>query len=49
MLPLRDLFASLFFVSVGMLIDPRVCVTRPGDGVLSAVVMIGKVGIVTRW
>ena len=29
-LPMRDAFAVLFFVSVGMLFDPRVILNRPG-------------------
>ncbi len=29
-LPMRDAFAVLFFVSVGMLFDPRVVIERPG-------------------
>lgn len=29
-LPMRDAFAVLFFVSVGMLLDPRVVIDRPG-------------------
>ena len=29
-LPMRDAFAVLFFVSVGMLFDPRVVIDRPG-------------------
>jgi CPA2 family monovalent cation:H+ antiporter-2 len=46
-LPLRDLFASLFFVSVGMLIDPRALVSEAGlIAGFSAVVVVGKVGIV---
>jgi CPA2 family monovalent cation:H+ antiporter-2 len=46
-LPLRDLFASLFFVSVGMLIDPSTLLTQAGLVTLvSAVVILGKVGIV---
>jgi monovalent cation:H+ antiporter-2, CPA2 family len=46
-LPLRDLFASLFFVSVGMLIDPRVLLSQAGlIAGLGAVVVVGKVGIV---
>jgi CPA2 family monovalent cation:H+ antiporter-2 len=28
-LPLRDLFSSIFFVSVGMLLDPRILVAQP--------------------
>ncbi|KTT16207.1 YbaL family putative K(+) efflux transporter [Pseudacidovorax intermedius] len=41
-LPLRDAFAVLFFVSVGMLFDPTVLVTRPLQ--VLAVVMVIVVG-----
>lgn len=42
-LPLRDTFASLFFVSIGMLIDPGVLIDNFG-GILGLVslVMVGK-------
>ncbi|OYX55350.1 MAG: potassium transporter Kef [Brevundimonas subvibrioides] len=42
-LPLRDAFAVLFFVSVGMLFDPMILVERPLSvlGVL-AIVIVGK-------
>ncbi|HEX2540706.1 MAG TPA: YbaL family putative K(+) efflux transporter [Caldimonas sp.] len=42
-LPLRDAFAVLFFVSVGMLVDPAVLVERPLHllGVV-AIIMVGK-------
>ena len=42
-LPLRDAFAVLFFVSVGMLFDPRILVRQPVE-VLSVVliILIGK-------
>ncbi|MEO1390442.1 MAG: cation:proton antiporter [Cyanobacteria bacterium J06634_6] len=42
-LPLRDTFASLFFVSIGMLIDPMVLVNNFGAilGIVS-LVMVGK-------
>ena len=42
-LPLRDAFAVLFFVSVGMLFDPRVMIERPLQvlGVV-AVIVVGK-------
>jgi CPA2 family monovalent cation:H+ antiporter-2 len=47
-LPLRDLFASLFFVSVGMLINLPSLVTQAGAVLLlSATTVIGKVVIVT--
>jgi len=42
-LPLRDAFAVLFFVSVGMLFDPRVLVRRPIEVlVVVLVIMVGK-------
>jgi CPA2 family monovalent cation:H+ antiporter-2 len=46
--PVRDVFAAIFFVSVGMLIDPAI-VTQHWGAVLafSAVVIIGKVVFVT--
>jgi monovalent cation:H+ antiporter-2, CPA2 family len=47
-LPLRDLFTSLFFVSVGMLIDPSALLAQAGLVVLVAgVATVGKVSIVT--
>jgi K+:H+ antiporter len=46
-LPLRDLFASLFFVSMGMLIDPHVLVAQGATiALVSAVVVVGKAAIV---
>ena len=46
-LPLRVLFASLFFVSMGMLIDPRVLLSHAGLVTLvSGAAVLGKVGIV---
>jgi CPA2 family monovalent cation:H+ antiporter-2 len=51
-LPLRDAFAVLFFVSVGMLLDPGALVASPGlvAGAL-AVVLLGKpvVALVLVW
>lgn len=42
-LPLRDAFAVLFFVSVGMLFDPRVLIQRPLEVLLVVlIIMIGK-------
>ncbi|MDR0359136.1 MAG: cation:proton antiporter [bacterium] len=42
-LPFRDLFTSLFFVSVGMLIDPIAILAHAGAvTLLTAVVLIGK-------
>lgn len=41
--PVRDLFAAIFFVAVGMLIDPAMIIANWGAVVvLTAVVMIGK-------
>jgi CPA2 family monovalent cation:H+ antiporter-2 len=46
--PLRDLFTSLFFVSVGMLIDPRSLLDHLGGvALLTAAVLVGKPVIVT--
>jgi CPA2 family monovalent cation:H+ antiporter-2 len=42
-LPLRDAFAVLFFVSVGMLFDPRVVAEQPGYLLsLLGIVLLGK-------
>ncbi|PZQ23928.1 MAG: Kef family K(+) transporter [Sphingopyxis macrogoltabida] len=42
-LPLRDAFAVLFFVSVGMLFDPQVLVEQPGPVIATvAIIVIGK-------
>ena len=42
-LPMRQAFAVLFFVSVGMLLDPRIVLDRPGlVAATLAVVMVGK-------
>jgi len=42
-LPLRDAFAVLFFVSVGMLFDPTILIRRPVDVLaVVAIVLIGK-------
>jgi len=42
--PVRDVFAAIFFVSVGMLIDPALVVRYwPAVAVLTAVVVLGKV------
>jgi CPA2 family monovalent cation:H+ antiporter-2 len=41
--PLRDLFAAIFFVSVGMTIDPRLLLdTWPAVLALTAVVLVGQ-------
>ena len=42
-LPLRDAFAVLFFVSVGMLFDPSVVVEQPGPVLATvAIIVVGK-------
>lgn len=47
-LPFRDLFASLFFVSIGMLINPSALIAQAGAVVLLTVVaIVGKVLVVT--
>lgn len=46
-LPLRDLFTSLFFVSVGMLIDPDILLSQAGKiALLVTAVVFGKSAIV---
>ncbi|WP_404790991.1 cation:proton antiporter [Altericista sp. CCNU0014] len=46
-LPLRDVFATLFFASIGMLIDPLFLLSHAGTLVsLVAVVMLGKAIII---
>ncbi|HWU55948.1 MAG TPA: YbaL family putative K(+) efflux transporter [Rhizomicrobium sp.] len=44
-LPLRDAFAVLFFVSVGMLFDPRVVVDRPLDLTLTFGIVLAGGGV----
>lgn len=47
-MPFRDLFTSLFFVSVGMLIDPHIFIREPVLlATLAAIVIVGKVVIAT--
>lgn len=47
-LPMRDVFATLFFASIGMLIDPLFLVQNLGTLLsLVAIVMVGKALIVT--
>jgi CPA2 family monovalent cation:H+ antiporter-2 len=46
--PVRDVFAAVFFVAVGMLIDPAVIARHwPAVGVFTIVVVVGKVAAVT--
>jgi CPA2 family monovalent cation:H+ antiporter-2 len=47
-LPFGDLFSSLFFVSIGMLLDPRFIATRlPEVGGLLLLVFVGKAAVAT--
>lgn len=42
--PLRDMFSAIFFVSIGLLLDPAVLVTYAGPiAVITAAVVVGKV------
>ncbi len=41
-LPLRDAFAVLFFVSVGMLFDPSIVVREPGTVVATFFIIVGR-------
>src|SRR6185503_18960867 len=42
-LPLRDVFTSLFFMSLGMLFDPRALLDAPGGVALwAAALLVGK-------
>ncbi|HLH70148.1 MAG TPA: cation:proton antiporter [Candidatus Dormibacteraeota bacterium] len=46
-LPFRDLFASLFFLSLGMLVDPVVLATHAGTiAILTLTVVVGKLLVV---
>lgn len=46
--PVRDMFAAIFFVSVGMLIDPALVVDHwPAVATFTAIVLVGKVTGVT--
>ncbi|MCU0304228.1 MAG: cation:proton antiporter [Thermoanaerobaculales bacterium] len=50
--PLRDVFNSLFFVSLGMLVDPQVWLARPAlSAGLIALVVLGKAALaaVSTW
>jgi CPA2 family monovalent cation:H+ antiporter-2 len=46
--PLRDIFATLFFVSLGMLADPRFIVENPAEvGAVVAAIVVGKFVIIS--
>jgi CPA2 family monovalent cation:H+ antiporter-2 len=41
--PFRDAFNALFFVSIGMLFDPRLLASRPGEiAILLGLILVGK-------
>ncbi|MCI0855430.1 MAG: cation:proton antiporter [Chloroflexi bacterium] len=45
--PLRDVFATVFFVAMGMLIDPKVLIEQPGwVAAITATVVVGKLLLV---
>jgi CPA2 family monovalent cation:H+ antiporter-2 len=45
--PVRDLFAAIFFVSVGLLIDPRLALAEwPAIAALTLAVLVGKIASV---
>jgi len=46
-LPLRDAFAVLFFVSVGMLFDPMILLERPLEVLATFAIIVGGNGLVT--
>jgi len=46
-LPLRDAFAVLFFVSVGMLFDPMILILQPVQVVLTFLLIVGVKWLVT--
>lgn len=46
-IPLRDIFAALFFVSVGMLVDPRYVLEHPGLVLLALVLVIVAKGLIS--
>jgi CPA2 family monovalent cation:H+ antiporter-2 len=43
LLPLRDAFVALFFVTIGVLVDPRVLISKPALwGTIVILTMVGK-------
>lgn len=43
MLPIRDLFSTMFFVSIGLLVDPRFVIAHAGEvALLSIAIVAGK-------
>jgi CPA2 family monovalent cation:H+ antiporter-2 len=46
-LPLRDAFAVLFFVSVGMLFNPMILIERPLEVLATFAVIVGGNGLIT--
>lgn len=48
-LPLRDAFAVLFFVSVGMLLDPKILITQPLAVLATFTVIVFGKSLVAYW
>ena len=48
-LPLRDAFAVLFFVSVGMLFDPSVILNAPIAMILTIIIIVGVKSLAAYW
>jgi len=47
LLPIRDVFVALFFVTIGILVDPRVVISSPG--LLTAIVVLTMLGKFAIW
>jgi CPA2 family monovalent cation:H+ antiporter-2 len=47
LLPIRDVFVALFFVTIGILVDPRVVISSPG--LLTAIVILTMLGKFAIW
>ncbi|MBL8918475.1 MAG: cation:proton antiporter [Myxococcaceae bacterium] len=45
--PMRDVFSGVFFVSIGMLLDPRVLVDQPVPVLLTLGLLVGGKGLAT--
>jgi CPA2 family monovalent cation:H+ antiporter-2 len=45
--PMRDVFSGVFFVSIGMLLDPRVLAAEPLPVLLTLLLLVGLKGAVT--
>src|SRR5207244_7964082 len=48
LLPLRDAFVALFFVTIGALVDPRILISKPSLwGTIAILTMVGKFAVWT--